>query len=125
METPEYETGPAEGLGVSADFQSLKLTANDKVVLANGVHSPFYGVLLKLAEGEIQKLETAHFKVWKEKEAFERTGLTAVAARLFFERLQAEFARQAEEFSSEVEFAKKEQSRAQTSPEDFVLNEFN
>ena len=122
----EFETGPVEGLMPIAmrDSKFLQLTPQDKVILVNHIHSPAYQVYLKLAEGELEKMETAHFQVWKDREAFERTGLFAVAARIFVERLGQEMQRQVEEFAGEVEFAKTKKELLEKSPEEQIQEEF-
>lgn len=122
----EFETGPVEGLMPIAmrDPNFLKLTPQDKVILAQFANSPAHAVYLKLAEGELEKMETAHFKVWQDKEAFDRTGLFAVAARVFVERLGAEMQRQVEEFSGEVQFAKQKKAQLEKSPEEQIQEEF-
>lgn len=122
----EFNTGPVEGLMPikMRDPNHLQLTAQDKVTLVQHVHSPAYQVYLKLAEGVLEEMETAHFQVWKDKEAFERTGLFAVAARIFMERLGADMQRHVEEFAGEVEFAKTKKEVLEKSPEEQIQEEF-
>ena len=122
----EFETGPAEGLlPISMrNPESLKLAPQEQVLLVQGVNSPFYAVLMKIFQGELEKLETAHFKTWKDKETFERTGLLAVSARIFLERSEKEITHQIEEFSSDIDFAKTKKDLLKTSLEDQVRNEF-
>ena len=122
----EFETGPVEGLVPIAmrDPNFLQLTPQDKVILAQFANSPAHAVFLKLAEGEIEKAETDHFKTWKDKKEFQRTGIFAVAMRIFLERLSAEIQRQVEEFSGEVEFAKQKKAQLQKSPEQQIQEEF-
>jgi hypothetical protein len=127
MEIEEFETGPVEGLQVPIamrDPRFLKLSSTEKVTLANWYGTPAYQVWMKLSQGEIEKLETSHFQNWKDKEAFERTGLLAVSARIFFERIQNECTRQMDEFSGEVEFIKQKKDLLGTSLEDQVKKEF-
>jgi len=127
IETPEFETGPVAGLQIPIkmrDPRFLQLTAQEKIVIAQWYGSPAYLVWQKLSEGELEKLETTHFNHWKEEEAFQRTGLIAVSARLYFEKIQQECQRQVEEFSGEVEFAKQKKELLQTSLEDQVKKEF-
>lgn len=122
----EFETGPAEGL-VPISMKgpdSLKLAPSEQVLLVQGVHSPFYAILMKVFQGELEKLETAHFKTWKDKEAFERTGLLAVSARIFLERSEKEVLHQIEEFSADIDFAKKKKEILKTSLEDQIRQEF-
>lgn len=122
----EFETGPVEGLMPIAmrDPNFLKLTPQDKVILAQFANSPAHAVFLKLAEGEIEKAETAHFKVWKDEAEFQRSGIFAVAMRVFLERLSAEIQRQVEEFSGEVQFAKQKKAQLEKSPEEQIQEEF-
>ena len=124
---PEFETGPAEGLQTPIrmrDPRYLQLTAQEKVTLAQWYGSPAYLVWQKLSEGEIEKLETAHFQNWKDGPLFQRTGLFAVAARDHYEKIQLECRRQVEEFSGEVEFIKQKRELLKTSPEEQVKKEF-
>ena len=109
---------PAEGLG--GKRKGLELNPNQKVMLVNWAKSAEYDVFLTLSEGIIEQQETAHFQVWKDKESFERTGLVAVAMRLFFERLQKEVNHQLDEFSGELEFARTQEEVEQTSPEEMI-----
>ena len=122
----EFETGPVEGLlPISMrNPEEMKLAPQEQVLLVQGVNSPFYQVLMKVFQGELEKLETAHFKVWKDKEAFERTGLFAVAARIFLERSEAEVKRQIDEFSSDIDFAKKKKELLKASLEDQIREQF-
>lgn len=127
MANKEFETGPVEGLQVPIamrDPRFLKLSSTEKVTLANWYGTPAYEVWVKLSQGEIEKLETAHFQNWKDREAFERTGLLAVSARIFFERIMSECTRQMEEFSGEVVFLKQKKDLLNTSLEDQVKQEF-
>ena len=122
----EFETGPVQGLAPIAlrDPNALKLTPQDLVLLANFVGSPVYRVFQKLAEGIIEVTETGHFQNWKDKDAFERTGLVAVAQRAFYEEMQSQMLKQVEEFSSEVDFARKKKEQLKESIEDQILKEF-
>lgn len=98
---------PAPGLApVTSDGLHLNLNAQEKLYLVQWYGSHAYNVFIKLAQGEIEKAETRHFQQWGNKENFERTGLVAVATRMFFESLQREFNHQVEEFQGEVAFAK-------------------
>ncbi|SRR6266568_629247 len=122
----EFETGPVEGLKPIAlrDPRFLELTPQDKVTLAQFNNSPAHQVMLKLMAGEVEKAETDHFKKWQDEALFERSGLFAVAMRVFLERLQAEIQRQVEEFAGEVDFIKKQKEVLETSPEEQILQEF-
>lgn len=98
---------PAPGLAaVSPDGLHLGLNAQEKLVLVQWYGTSAYNVFVKIANGEIEKAETRHFQNWKDKEVFERTGLIAVALRMFFETLQQEFNHHVDEFRGEVAFAK-------------------
>jgi len=121
----EFETGPVEGLQPIAmrDPYALKLTPQDLVILVNWISSPAYKVWQKLSEGIIEKSETGHFQNWKDKEAFERTGLVAVAQRLFYEEQQKEIKTQVDEFRSEIDFARKKKESLLESPEDQITRE--
>ena len=122
----EFETGPVEGLKPIAmrDPYALQLTPQDLVILANWVNSPAYAVWQKLSEGVIEKTETAHFQNWKDKEAFERTGLVAVSQRMFYEQVQCEIKKQVDEFAGEIEFARKKVEMMKVSPEEQIVKEF-
>jgi hypothetical protein len=127
VEQEEFETGPAKGLQTPIRLQDLRhvqLNPQEKVQLAQWYGTPAYQLWLKLSEGEIEKLETAHFQNWKDGPAFERTGLVAVSARLFFEAIQKECRHQMEEFSGEVEFVRSKQELLRTSLEDQAKKEF-
>lgn len=119
----EYQAvAPAPGLQQpkAEPFKHLGLTAGEKFVLARFFASQDWQVFVKLAMGEIEKAETEHFQAWKDKEAFERTGLVAVAQRLFLERLDKEIRHHVDEFAGEVEFARTKQEISQMSPEEFI-----
>jgi len=122
----EFETGPVEGLKPIAmrDPYALQLTPQDLVILANWVASPAYRVWQKLSEGLIEKSETSHFQNWKDKEAFERTGLVAVSKRMFYEEQQHEAKKQVDEFAGEIEFARKKVEMMKVSPEEQIVKEF-
>ena len=109
---------PAEGLVHRRP--TLQLSSDEKLVLVNWAISQEYVLWLKLAEGIIEKAETAHFQTWKDKDTFERTGIMAVAQRIFFERLQHEVKSQVEELQGELEFAKIKKDELNTSPEELI-----
>jgi hypothetical protein len=75
-------------------------------------------------EGEIEKFETEHMQAWKNKELFERTGLVAVAARSFYEKVQVEINYHASEFIGEMETAALERREEAMSPEEFIRRGF-
>ena len=79
-----------------AFLNHIELTDAEQQLLATLPGMPAYQVFIKLMEAEIIKAETDHFRAYADKEAFERTGLIAVAMRLLFERSQKEVARQLE-----------------------------
>ena len=113
---------PAEGLiGRRA---TLQLTENEKVMLANWARSAEYSIFLRLAEALIEVSETQHFKSWRDKEVFERTGLIAVAKRDFFEQIQKEVNTQYSEFQGELEFLRTEQELQTESPEEAIQRSF-
>lgn len=122
----EFETGPVDGLRPIAmrDPLALSLTPQDLVTLATWVSSPAYVVWQKLSEGVIEKLETGHFQNWKDEEAFQRTGLVAVAARMHYEQVQLEAKRAVEEFAGELDFARIKKEQMSVSAEQQVQNEF-
>lgn len=109
---------PAQGLMDRKG--TLELSDSEKIMLANWAESTEYKVFLRLAEAIIEVAETAHFKVWKDKEAFDRTGLMAVSMRVFFERLQNEVKVQYEEAEGELDFLR----HTESSPEEIVQNSF-
>lgn len=122
----EFETGPVDGLRPIAmrDPTELQLSPQDLIILANWVSSPAYRVFQKLSEGIIEKTETGHFQNWKDKEAFERTGLIAVSQRMFYEQIQQEAKRQVEEFAGELDFARKKKEGLEKSLEEQIVEEF-
>jgi len=122
----EFETGPVEGLQPIAmrDPDALRFSPGDLVMLATWVSSPAYRVWQKLCEGIIEKLETAHLSNWKDAEAFQRTGLVAVAARMHYEQVQLAAKNAVEEFAGEVDFARIKKEQMNISPEQQILNEF-
>ncbi|MGA7855726.1 MAG: hypothetical protein WCA15_20570 [Candidatus Acidiferrales bacterium] len=122
----EFETGPVEGLQPIAmrDPNALKFSPQDLVILASWVTSPAYKVWQKLCEGVIEKLETAHFSNWKDEEAFQRTGLLAVSARIHYEAVQREAINAVNEFAGEIDFARIKKEQIKISPEQQILNQF-
>jgi hypothetical protein len=122
----EFETGPVDGLQPIAmrDPYELALTPNELVILATWVSSPAYRVWQKLSESVIEKCETAHFQNWKDAEAFQRTGLVAVASRMHYEQVQLEAKRAVEEFSGELDFARIKKEQLKVSPEQQIQDQF-
>ena len=119
----EYELLPAAE-GLVGKKSLLTLNETQKLALANWASSTEYQIFKVLSEGIIEEQLTAHLKVWRDKDEFERTGLVAVAMQLFYERLQKEVKYQFEEFQGELDFAKKEQVKENTSPEELIQNSF-
>jgi hypothetical protein len=112
---------PAPGLEARRESpDDSELTPNEKLLLVQWGSSKEYDVFLKLSESIITRAETFHFKNWGNHEAFERTGLIAVAMRIFYERLQKEIKHHYEEFAGEIAFAKTEKEVAKTSPEEMI-----
>lgn len=125
------------------DFESialgLKLPAakaargvNDHIVFSNAdtqllsqlPNSALYNVLLRLMEGELEKLETLHLQSWAEKDKFERTGLIAVAARVFYEGVQKEVNYQSAEAVSAREAEEIDRKVADMTPEEILRSGF-
>jgi hypothetical protein len=119
----EYELLPAAE-GLVGKKSLLTLNETQKLALANWKSSSEYAIFQILAEGIIEAQVTAHLQVWKDKEAFERTGLVAVAMQAFYERLQKEVNYQYDEFQGEVDFVKQEKAKDQTSPEELIQRSF-
>jgi hypothetical protein len=123
----EFDTGPAEGLKPikMRDPNSLKLSPQELIMLSHFVVSPLYQIFQKLSEGIIEESETKHFKLYKEPTAFDRTGLIAVAQRLFYEELQAKMKWQVDEFNADMDFARAQKKALLASPEELIVQEFN
>lgn len=78
-------------------FQHKEFTMAETQMLADLANMPHYQILLLLMEGEVERGETEHMRAYKNKEEFERTGLVAVAQRIFYERIQKEVEHQKQE----------------------------
>lgn len=102
----------------------LVLSHPELSTIARLPNSPEYNVLLRIMEGEIEKLETTHMKVWRDKELFERTGLIAVAARGFFESIQVEVNYHSTQFIGDVEADAIDKQVADMTPEEFIRKAF-
>lgn len=102
----------------------LVLSHPEASTVARLPNSPEYNVILRIMEGEIEKLETAHMKCWQDKELFERTGLIAVAARGFYEKTQQEINYHSSEFVSAQIAAVEDQAAEQMTPEEFIRKAF-
>jgi hypothetical protein len=102
----------------------LTLSHEEGAAVSRLPNSIGYNVLLRLMEGELEKLETEHMRAYLDKELFERTGLMAVAARRFYERVQQEVNYQGSEFLGNVEGEQLDASVEQMSPEELTRREF-
>jgi hypothetical protein len=108
------------------------LAKQDHIALSNAEsstvsrlpNSPTYNVVLRILEGEIEKLETEHMQAWRDKELFERTGLVAVSARMLYEKFQIEVNYHSAEFVGAMDAAANEQAIAEMTPEDFIRQGF-
>lgn len=102
----------------------LKLSPEERPLAARVPNSSEYNFILRILEGELEKLETEHMRTWKDKDLFERTGIVAVAARTLYERLQIEMNYHASMYEGELEAAVAEQSAAEMTPEEFIRKSF-
>ena len=100
--------------------QHLRLTAAEMAAIATLPNSPLYQVILRVMEGELTKLETAHMQKWGDRESFDRSGLIAVAARIFFESVQKEINYQTEEYLGIQLEQEAKQEELATTPEQFM-----
>ena len=117
------QLAPAEGLSIRREpNKHIELTPNEKLMLTQWGSSDPYDIFLKLGESIVTIIETEHFQKWQDKEAFELSGLMAVGARIFFERLQREVNHQVEEFAGEIEFVKAERAKDKMPPEAMIQN---
>lgn len=125
---PDYES-IAQGLITKAikaaptEFH-VSLTQGELSLAAQLPNSPAYQLILKLLEGEIQKLETEHFRSWKNTEQFTNTGFAAVAAQLLYERLQKEVNYHSSEYQGKQEFEAAEAQAEKMSPKEFFEKSF-
>ena len=115
---------PQVSKGTVIENDHLVINRDESAIASRLPNSPDYNFILRVAEGELQKLETAHLKTWADKEMFERTGLMAVAARVFFERLQNEINFHSSEFLAEEEAEKIDQEAWEMTPEEFIRRGF-
>jgi len=102
----------------------LPLSQSDLALAARLPNSSEYDLILRIFEGELQKLETEHMQSYRDKETFERTGLIAVSGRLLFERLQNEINFHSSEFRGELEAALAEKDSETMTPEEFIKKGF-
>jgi hypothetical protein len=117
----EQPTGPKEAI-VRNDH--LVINQAEAAIASRMPNSPEYNFSLRVLEGEIEKFETAHMKNWANKEAFERTGLIAVAARLLFERFQNEINHHSSEYLGAQEMKEFDEEVSEMSPEEFIRRGF-
>lgn len=100
----------------SEAHQHIPLSDAERSIVSRLPNSAEYNIILRLLEGEIEKLETAHLKSWRDKEAFVSTGLVAVAARITYENFQKEVNYQASEFVGQRQFEEIEEEVSKMSP---------
>lgn len=98
----------------------LVLSHTEMAVVSRLPNSTEYNAILRIMEGEIEKLETEHMQAWRDKELFERTGLIAVSARAFYERFQQEINYHSQEFQGNQEALQVTQQVEQMTPEEFI-----
>ena len=102
----------------------IRLSHAEAAVVSRLPNSTEYNAILRIMEGEIEKLETEHMKSWRDKELFERTGLIAVSARAFYERFQIEINYHSSEFRGEEAAAELDRAVKEMSPEEFIRQGF-
>lgn len=102
----------------------LVITGGESVIASRLPNSPEYNFILRIMEGEIEKLETEHMRTWKDEKLFERTGLIAVAARMFYERVQVEINHHSSEYLGDQEAEQIEQEVKEMTPEEFIRRGF-
>lgn len=115
---------PPRAKAQQARHEHIPLSHPEASALMQAPNSLLYNVILRIMEGEIEKMETEHLSVWKKKEEFERTGLVAVSARLFYERVQKEINFQISEFIGNEEARTEEEKVKQMSPEELIRKAF-
>ena len=101
-------------------FQHKEFTVAEMQMLADLANMPHYQILLSLMEGEVERGETEHMRAYKDKEEFERTGLVAVAQRIFFERVQKEIETQKQELLGFLEEQQASEQLKQVPLEDLM-----
>ena len=104
--------------------EHLALSHAEAAVVSRLPNSTEYNAILKIMEGEIEKLETEHMQNWKDKDLFERTGLVAVAARTLYERFQIEINFHSSEFRGNEAGAELDKAVEEMSPEEFIRRGF-
>ena len=108
----------------SAKADHVLLSNAESATVSRLPNSPTYNVILRILEGEIEKLETEHMQAWRDKDLFERTGLVAVSARMLYEKFQIEVNYHSAEFVGAMEAATTERVVAEMSPEEFIRQGF-
>lgn len=105
-------------------YEHIKMSENERSLISRLPGTPLYNTILRLMEGEIEKLETIHLQSWRDKELFNSTGLIAVAARLSFEAFQKEVLYQTEEVLGIKKNEEIVKESIQLSPEEFFKRSF-
>jgi hypothetical protein len=119
-------------LGLKPPLAKATLGTNDHIILsfaeaavvARLPNSSEYNTILRIMEGELEKLETEHMRSWLDKEKFDRTGIGAALCRIFYERIQQEINFHSGEFMGNQASAELEQEVESMSPEDFMRKSF-
>lgn len=101
-------------------FKHREYTMGEIQLLSALAGMPHYQVLLKLMEGMCEIAETEHFRQFNDKEKFDRSGMIAVAQRVFFERVQKEVEYQKQELASLQEEAQVSDQLANTPAEELI-----
>lgn len=104
--------------------EHLKITDAEAAMVSHLPNSPEYNLILRIMEGECEKLETAHMSAWKDEKVFQRTGLIAVSARVFFEQFQREINYHSGEYRSVLETINVQKEVAAMTPEEFIRKGF-
>ena len=125
---PEDYESIAQGLKLDTKKaqvnQHVSLSPNAMAIVSQLPNSPVYDTILRIMEGELEKLETEHLKHWKNTEVFDRTGLVAVAARIFYENVQKEINYFVTEYQGNREYEAAETEVAMISPEELMKRSF-
>lgn len=119
-------------LGLTVKKAKTTLVPNEHILLSNAEmqivsslpNSAVYNVILRIMEGEIEKLETRHLQLYDDKDKFDRSGLIAVAARVFYENIQKEINHQSSEFFGNKEAEEIEKQTASMTPEEILRKGF-
>lgn len=118
--------GLATGKSHKAPIRAHVVLSDAQLTQLARVHKgdPLYDVLLQIMEGVLETLETEHLQNWKDKELFDRTGIAAVASRMFFERLQREVNHHLEQFAGRIEADQADAEAQALTPEDIIRRGF-